>query len=122
MIRFRPEQVTTVGQDDSVTAARIVDGHPQIAPIELEASGAPNVTQLDDGPTHVLVHREYRKMADLRQVSIRGSVVSGRFLETARNGSLTPSPTGVRAQISQLRSLASSAKRNRPVIRSWQAA
>ena len=122
VIRFLPEQVTPVGQGDSVTATQIVDGRLRIEPIALEPSGAPNVARLDDGCAHILVHQEHRKMADLRQLSIRGSVVSGRFEETARNGSLMPSPTGVSAQISQLRLLAASAKRNKALIRYWRAA
>lgn len=122
VIRFLPEQVTRVGRGDSVTATQMVDSHLRVTPIALEPSGAPIATRLDDGPTHVLVHQEHRNMADLRQLSIRGSVVSGRFEETARNGSLMPGPTGMSSQISQLRSLASSAKRNKALIRSWRAA
>jgi hypothetical protein len=58
-------------------------------------------------------------MADLRQLSVRGQIDHGQFVEVHRSGSMDPSQSGIMAQIAQLRSLARLARRSRAVIESW---
>ena len=123
VIRFRPEAVESVDGGDAVTATRLTDdGRLRIDPVAVDASGAPDLRALPDGPVAVLFHEEHRDMADLRQLSVRGVVRGGGFVEDRRTGSMEPAPTGTVAQITQLRALARSAKRNRDTIRSWGAA
>ena len=122
VIRFRPDAAECVG-DDAVTATRLVDdGRLRIDPVDVDGAGAPVVTSMPDGPISMLFHEEHGDMADLRQVSVRGVVRAGGFVEQRRSGSMDPAPTGTVAQLGQLRSLARSAKRNRDTIRAWGAA
>lgn len=119
VIRFRPETVESVGGSDRITATQLLDGRLRIHPISFGDSDVPEVADLNDGPVQLLVHEEYKHMADVRQLSIRGVIDQGRFVEVHRSGSMDPSPTGTIAQISQLRSLARLARRSREVINSW---
>jgi len=119
VIRFRPEAVESVGGSDRITATQLVGGRLRIHPISFGDSDVPEVADLNDGPVQLLVHEEHNHMADVRQLSMRGVMDHGRFVEVRRSGSMDPSPTGTIAQISQLRSLARSARRSRQIIDSW---
>ena len=122
VIRITPDSIERVEGGDEITATQLVNGKLRIEPILVEADGTPAVADLHDGAAQILFHEEHEKMADLRQVSLRGSVSEGRFLEIHRSGSLAPSPTGACAQLGELRSMARSARRNRDKISSWRAA
>lgn len=121
VIQFTPESIERFEGDDKITATQLVNGQLRIEPILVQADGTPIVTDLQDGTTQILFHEEHKNMADLRQLSLRGSVSNGRFHEINRSGSLDPSPAGVRAQIGELRSMARSARRNNDKISSWRA-
>ena len=122
VIRFRPDGVDLVDGGDAVTATQIVHERLRIRPLLVDPTGDLVVSSLSEGPANVLFHEEHGQMSDLRQQSRRGLVSGGVFVEERRSGSLDPGPTGTVAQLSELRSLARSAKRNRPTIKEWGAA
>ena len=119
MIRFTPDVIERVERGDEITATQIVEQQLRIEPIVVGADGTPDVAGLPNGATHILFHEEHSNMADLRQVSLKGSVSEGRFFEIHRSGSLASGSAGTFAQISQLRMMARSARSNRHKIRSW---
>jgi hypothetical protein len=119
VIRFRPDVVESCAGSDRITASWLADGRLRILPITVDETGNPLVADLEDGPVQVLVHEEHNHMADLRQLSVRGQIDHGQFVEVHRSGSMDPSQSGIMAQIAQLRSLARLARRSRAVIESW---
>jgi hypothetical protein len=122
VIRFAPDSVERIEGGDEITATQLVDGQLRIEPINVRDDGMPDVEDLLDGAAQILFHEEHANMSDLRQVSLRGSITEGRFIEIHRGGSLAPRATGTLAQIGELRSMARSARRNKEKIRSWRAA
>ena len=58
-------------------------------------------------------------MADLRQLTLHGSVRDGIFRAQRRTGSLDPAHLGTLDQIRSLRALGRAARRNRPVLARW---
>jgi hypothetical protein len=122
VIRFTPDVVEHVERGDEITATQIVEQQLRIEPIVVGSDGSPDVAGLPNGAAHILFHEEHRNMADLRQVSLRGSVSEGRFFETHRSGSLASGSAGTCAQVGQLRMMARSARNNKDRIRSWRAA
>ena len=61
-------------------------------------------------------------MADLRQISIRGIVSDGKFVETGRSGTLEANSATPLSQVKQLKTMASLAKKNRDLVNSWKTA
>lgn len=119
VISFRPDHVEPAPGDDAATVARLADGRVRVEPVAMTPDELPDFAGCDDGPVQLLFHEEHDRMSDLRQLSIRGSVVRGRFAEERRSGSLGPGSTGTIAQLRELRTMARSAKRNRTKLREW---
>ena len=58
-------------------------------------------------------------MAELRQLSLLGTVRDGHLTVTARHGTLVPRPATARTQVATVRSMARQARTNRPLIAGW---
>jgi hypothetical protein len=73
-----------------------------------------------DGPACLLVHDEFRRYWDLRQLRLGGDISNGQFVIRRRAGSLSPSPRGLRVQISGLRAMSRTAGTNRALLARWR--
>ena len=97
-------------------------GRPRVAPVVTDFDVDSDLFRLDDvpdGPVVILVHQESEDMADLRQLSLIGSVRDGYCSVTSRVGSLAPRPSTSRAQLATIRSMAKRARANRDLIADW---
>jgi hypothetical protein len=68
------------------------------------------------GAACLLVHDEDPGMADLRQLTLHGTVRDGTFRVERRSGSLVPTHPGPLDQLRSLRALGRAARKNRPVL------
>jgi hypothetical protein len=105
------------------------DGLPRVVPltrlpradeplIDLRAAGVDDPPP--DGPACLLVHDEFRRFRDLRQLRLSGDVADGQFVIRRRAGSLSASPRGPRATISGLHAMSKAAGTNRALLASWR--
>ena len=122
VIQLRPDTVKLRSGSDRATATQLVGDALSIVPIIVDQNGQPLVEGLANGPTAVLIHEEHQAMADLRQLSLRGVVSEGAFVESRRTGSLERGRAGTVAQFCELQTMARDAKKNRETIRAWTAA
>jgi hypothetical protein len=67
----------------------------------------------------VLVHDEDPGLADLRQLTLHGTVRDGIFRAQRRTGSLDPAHPGTLDHLRSLRALGRAARKNRPVPARW---
>ena len=127
VIDLDPGDMAPVGGGDRVTITTVdAAGFPRVTPLawpvdrdgDLDGIAVP---EADDGPAVVLVHEEHDAMADLRQLTLVGSVRRGRFSVRDRRGSLDPSPTSVAAQVATVRTMRRLARANRDRLADWPA-
>ena len=122
IIRFKPDSIHEIAGGDSHTATQLVNGQLRISPINFLPDEAPDSSKLEEGDVQLLIHEEHDRMADLRQISIRGIVSDGEFVETGRSGSLEANSATPLSQVKQLKTMASLAKKNRDLVNSWKTA
>jgi len=124
VVTLSDARIEDVDGSDQATITTLIDGRPQIRPLR---SGSVDASEkvidigdgIPDGPAFVLLHDEDDDMAELRQVTIRGTVVDGRIHVERRSGSLEPSHPGTIAQLRSLRALSRAATANRSEIANW---
>ena len=123
VIEFAPADPDPLPGSDRASVTHVdASGRPRIRPLAAVVDPAADRIPLEgtpDGPAVVLVHEESDDMADLRQLSLGGTVRDGVLSVTARNGSLAPRPATVRSQVATIRSMARQARANRPVVADW---
>jgi hypothetical protein len=121
----------TIPLDDSATAANGSDritvsflnaGLPRIVPLDpgtdvsedqIEVPGVP------DGAACLLAHDEDARLAELRQLTLHGTVRDSVFRVERRTGSLEPTHPGTLDQLRSLRTLGRAARKNRPILARW---
>ena len=129
IIRLNTVVDATPGNDRITLAHLDGDGLPRLVPltrlprvdeplIDLRAAGVSDPPP--DGPACLLVHDEYRRYWDLRQLRLSGDIARGEFVIRRRYGSLSPSPSGLREQISGLRAMSLTAGTNRRLLATWR--
>jgi hypothetical protein len=112
----------TAGGTDRVTLTVVVDGLPSILALDPSAdacAGELPVPAGVEGPACVLFHEEDDQMADLRQLTLHGTISDGVFHVERRVGSLAPGRPSALGELKTLRSLARQARRKRPVFERW---
>jgi hypothetical protein len=123
LIDFEPATIEPAQGGDRVTVASLDhEGRLLITPLAAEVTEATDditTSGVTDGPAVVLVHEEHDDMADLRQLALAGMVRRGVFTVSSRRGSLAPTPTGTRAQLPAIRSMAKLARANRGLVSDW---
>jgi len=122
VITLRSPVVETVRGADTTTITSLVDGKPCVRPTEVDDPAASVIdvgAGIADGPACLLVHDEDDDMAELRQLTVRGTVADGHLHVQHRSGSLEPTNPGTLAQLRSLRSLGRAAAANRTEIASW---
>ena len=129
IIRLKSGTAVTPGSDRVTVTHFCRDGLPRIVPlrrvpsldgpvIDLRAAGAD--LPFPDGPACLLVHEEYRRSADLRQLRLSGDIRNSQLVVSRRTGSLSPAPAGLRRRIAELREMAKMAEANRPLLAGWR--
>jgi hypothetical protein len=128
IIRLNSGIDVTPGSDRITLTYLDGDGLPRLVPltrlpvneplIDLRAAGVDDPPP--DGPACLLVHDEYRRYRDLRQLRLSGDIAGGEFVIRRRVGSLSPSPSGLRAHISGLRAMSLTAGTNRRLLATWR--
>jgi hypothetical protein len=108
---------------DRITISFLNGGLPRIVPLapatdvsaDLSADEIP-VPVDHSGPACLLVHDEDPDLADLRQLTLHGTMQDGCFRVERRAGSLDPTHPGALDQLRELRALARAARKSRPVL------
>jgi hypothetical protein len=129
IIRLHSGVDVTPGSDRITLTHLDGDGLPRLVPltrlprvdeplIDLRAAGVDDPPP--DGPACLLVHDEYRRYRDLQQLRLSGDITNGEFVIRRRAGSLSPSPSGLRANISGLRAMSRTAAANRELLATWR--
>jgi hypothetical protein len=129
IIRLDSGIESTPGSDRITLTHLDGDGLPRIVPlnrlpradeplIDLRAAGVDDPPP--DGPACLLVHDEFRRFRDLRQLRLTGDITNGQLVIRRRAGSLSPSPRGLRTQISGLRAMSKAAGANRALLAVWR--
>ena len=107
---------------DRITVTFVDAGLPRIVPVDpgTDVSGDEiSVPAARDGAACLLVHDEDADMADLRQLTLHGTVRDGTFRVERRTGSLEPAHPGTLDQLRSLRDLGRAARKNLPVLARW---
>jgi len=116
------DDCTPAPGSDRITVTFLDGGLPAIVPLDpatdVSADEIP-VPFARDGAACLLVHDEDPGMADLRQLTLHGTVLDGIFRAKRRTGSLEPADQGTLHQLRSLRALGRAARRNRPVLARW---
>jgi hypothetical protein len=129
IIRLNADITVTPGSDRVTVTYIGRDGLPRIVPlpgtphldrpvIDLGAVSADS--PWPDGPACLLVHEEYRRYADLRQLRLSGDIKDSQFVVRTSAGSLGPAPAGLRRHIAELRGMSKLAVANRALIAAWR--
>lgn len=129
IIRLNSGVDITPGSDRITLTHLDGDGLPRIVPlarlprvdeplIDLRTAGVDDPPP--DGPACLLVHDEFRRCRDLRQLRLSGDVTNGQLVIRRRAGSLNPSPRGLRADISGLHAMSKAAGTNRALLARWR--
>lgn len=130
IIRLSRDVSITPGSDRVTLTHLGTDGRPRIVPltcmpcldgpvIDLRSVGLDE--PLPSGPACLLVHDEYSRYRDLRQLRLGGDIADGRLEVRRRAGSLRPGAMSVHARLSGLRGLSNAAKANRALLAAWRA-
>jgi hypothetical protein len=107
---------------DRITVAFLDGGLPRIVPLDPAADVAADEIPVPiphDGAACLLVHDEDPGLADLRQLTLHGTIRDGILRVQRRTGSLDPTHPGTLDQLRSLRGLGRAARRNRPVLARW---
>jgi hypothetical protein len=113
---------TSTPGSDRITVTVLDAGLPRIVPLDPAADVSGNeipVPAVGDGAACLLVHDEDPGMADLRQLTLHGTVRDGTFRVQRRTRSLDPAHPGTLDQLRSLRALGRAARQNRPVLARW---
>ena len=117
------DDCTPAPGSDRITVTFLGDaGLPRIVPLDPAADVSGDeipVPAARDGAACLLVHDEDAGMADLRQLTLHGTVLDGTFRVQRRTGSLDPAHPGTLDQLRSLRALGRAARKNRPVLARW---
>ncbi len=111
--------LTTLGEDGFPTVTPIVEPHLDLKSFTPSRCAPGGSICLPDGPATVLLHQE-PTMSDLRQLVLRGEILSGMFHVRSRVGSLAPPPQrgwggGLREQLELRRR----GRQARSILRTW---
>ena len=116
------DDCTSAPGSDRITVSFLDAGLPRIAPVDpatdVLADEIP-VPATCDGAACLLVHDEDPGMADLRQLTLYGTVRDGTFRVRRRTGALEPAHPRTLDQVRSLRALGRAARENRPVLAQW---
>lgn len=116
------DDCTSAPGSDRVTVSLLDGKLPRIVPLDpatdVTADEIP-VPAAHDGAACLLVHDEAADMADLRQLTLHGTVRDGIFRVQRCTGSLDPAHPGTLGQLRSLRELGRAARKNRPVLARW---
>ena len=107
---------------DRITVSFLDGGLPRIVPLDpaTDVSGDEiPVPAVPDGAACLLVHDEDPGLADLRQLTLHGTIRDGTFRAQRRTGSLDPVHPGTLDQLRSLRALGRAARKNRPALARW---
>jgi hypothetical protein len=116
------DDCTPAPGSDRISVTFLEAGLPRIVPLdsatdvlgdEIPVRAAPS------GGACLLVHDEDPGMADLRQLTLHGTVRNGIFRVQRRTGSLDSAHPGTLDQFRSLRVLGRAARKNRPVLARW---
>jgi hypothetical protein len=129
LIRLNSGTAATPGSDRITVTYFGPDGLPRIVPlprvprldspaIDLSAVGVDGL--FPDGPACLLVHEEYRRGADLRQLRLSGDIKNNEFVVSRSAGSLRGTPPSLRRRLAELRGMARMAQANRALIAVWR--
>src|SRR3984957_4330778 len=113
---------TSAPGSDRITVSFLDGGLPRIVPLDpaTDVSGDEiPVPAAPDGAACMLVHDEDPGLADLRQLTLHGTVRDGTFRAQRRTGSLDPVHPGTLDQLRSLRALGRAARKNRPALARW---
>jgi hypothetical protein len=129
IIRLNSGIDMTLGSDRITLTHLSGDGLPRIVPLNrlpraddplIDLRAADVDDPLRDGPACLLVHDEFHRFRDLRQLRLSGDITGGQFVIRRRAGSLSPSPRGLRADISELYAMSRAAGTNRALLARWR--
>lgn len=116
------DDCTLAPGSDRITVSFVDGGLPRIVPVDpaTDVSGDEiSVPDFRDGAACLLVHDEDAGLADLRQLTLHGTVRDGTFRVQRRIGSLDPAQPGTLDQLRSLRELGRAARKSRPVLARW---
>jgi hypothetical protein len=108
------DRITVTGHD--------ADGSAAIVPVDPDTDVSADeipVPLRHDGAACLLVHDEDPDMADLRQLTLHGTVRDGIFRVERRTGSLDRTRQSTLGQLRDLRALGRAAREHRPVYARW---
>jgi hypothetical protein len=129
IIRVNSGITVTPGSDRVTVTYFSGDGLPLIVPLQrvppldgptVDLRGVSADGSFPDGPACLLVHEEYRRCADLRQLRLSGDISDNQFVVSRRVGSLRPAQASLRKRLSELRAMAAMATANRALIAAWR--
>jgi hypothetical protein len=107
---------------DRITITSLDGGLPRIVPLDpaTDVLGEEiRVPVRGDGPACLLVHDEDPGLADLRQLTLHGTIGDGTFTTERRTGSLDRSHPSTLDELRTLRALGRAARKNRPALTRW---
>jgi hypothetical protein len=116
------DDCTPAPGSDRITITVLDGGLPRIAPLDPATDVSADeiaVPAARDGAACLLVHDEDPGLADLRQLTVHGTVREGTFRVQRRAGSLDPVHPGTLDQLRSLLALGRAARKNRPVLAGW---
>jgi hypothetical protein len=116
------DDCTAAPGSDRVTVAFLDGGLPRMVALDpaTDVSGDDiPVSTAPEGAACLLVHDEDPRMADLRQLTLHGTIRDGIFRVHRRTGSLKPVHLGTLDQLRSLRTLGRAARENRPKLACW---
>ena len=107
---------------DRVTVTFLDGEFPRIVPLDPATDTTRDeipVPVRHEGAACLLVHDEDPRMADLRQLTLHGTIGDGTFRVQRRTGSLQPVHLGTLDQLRSLRALGRAARENRSSLACW---